>query len=175
MSTDELIQRIAGHYALPFPLVKAIIQVESGNDFHAWRAEPPYRYLVDVRTRRPFRKLTAEETVSETAPPDFPYFLGLSSRDTEWWGQQSSWGSMQIMGAVAREYGYTGHFPGLCTIKGVEFGCEHLSRLVKRYALGRDLRPAIAAYNAGSPRYRHENEFVNQYYVDRVIQAGGLT
>lgn len=162
----------AGH-GLPLALVRAIIQVESSGDAAAWKVEPPYRYLVDCRTHRPFRKLTAAEVASEMAPLDFPR-PSYSSRDTEWWGQQASWGPMQIMGAVAREYGFAGHFPLLCGPMGVTFGCMHLSRLAGRFHEAHGWEGVAAAYNAGTPRHRPGGTWENQAYVDKVRAAGGF-
>ena len=155
-------------------LVWAIVQVESGGDIYAWRVEPHYRYLMDVSTGKPFRAQTAAEVASERAPQDFPYINGLSSRDTEWWGQQASWGPMQIMGAVAREYGFRGHFPELCGEHGIDYGCRHLAWLCARFLRDGDYRRVAAAFNAGSLRYTDDGKFVNQVYVDKVAARGGF-
>lgn len=151
-------------------LVLGIIEVESGGDTFAWNPEPHYRYLWDIARSKPFRALTADERTSETPPRDFPCPPGVD-RDAEWWGQQASWGLMQVMGAVAREMGYAGrHLPGLCQpATGLAVGCIYLSRLVRRYGKP---EPAVAAYNAGSPRII-AGKFENQQYVDKVLAAAG--
>lgn len=166
------VTNIAAEYDLPFYLVRAIITTESNDDIYAYRVEPPYRYLVNVDSQRPFRPLTAEENRSERAPHDFPYFRHISSRDTEWLGQQASWGPMQIMGAVAREYGFKGAFPQLCSIEdGVRYGCMHLATLRDRFLEKHNWEGVIASYNAGSPRYVNGSaELVNQSYVDTVLR-----
>lgn len=170
----EVVRQEATRRRLPLPLVYGICRAESSNDPAAWRVEPPYRYLVDVRTRKPFRELTRAEIASETAPADFPYLRGLSSRNTEWWGQQASWGPMQVMGAVAREYGFDGHFPDLCGRNGIVFGTAHLARLRDRFLEKHGWEGVAAAYNAGSPRYTAEGELVNVGYVEHVTAAGGF-
>lgn len=165
-------QICAKRFGLPLQLVLAIIKVESGGDAHAWNPEPPYRYLWDVRAKRPFRALTAAEIASEKPPADFASMKG--DADAEWWGQAASWGPMQIMGAVARELGFDQHFPALCdTYLGIEYGCRHLAALMGRFG-GRGLPAVAAAYNAGSPRLASSGAFVNQVYVDKVAGFGGF-
>jgi len=85
---------------------------------------------------------------------------------------------MQIMGAVAREYGYRRHFPGLCSdVKaGVYYAVKHLSMLHVRFYSRYGWPGVVAAYNAGSVRWDNTGEtvFVNQGYVDKVKAEGGL-
>ncbi len=153
----------------------AVMKTESALNKFAYRVEPPYRYLVDVEKEKPFRPLTSVENKSEVAPNDFPYILGLSSRNTEWLGQQASWGPMQIMGAVAREYGFKKAFPELCSFSfGVQYGCQHLSNLKKRFLEKHGWQGVVAAYNAGSPRYMDNGDFENQYYINKVAAHGGF-
>lgn len=163
MSIDE---DIAMRYDLDVSVVKAIIQTESNGDVYAWRYEPPYRYLWNVKWNTAFRKLTEQEIREDRPPSDFHSNIG--SRATEWVGQQASWGRMQIMGAVAREYGYARHFPELCSVLGIEYGCMHLARLKKRFFDKYGLQGVIAAYNAGTPR-KTDSGWENQAYVDKVL------
>lgn len=164
----------AQRYGLPAALLLAMTKVESNGDVYAYRVEPPYRYLVDVSTGRAFRKLTSAEIVSEIAPRDFPHFPH-SSRDTEWWGQQASWGPLQVMGAVAREYGFSGPFPQLCsTFHGAQYGAQHLSNLRRRFLAAHGWEGVVAAYNAGSPRRQLDGQWENQVYVDKVRKQGGF-
>lgn len=151
-----LIRDAAARHRVRTPLAVAICAQESSFDPDAWRPEPKYRYLWNVRNEVPFRRLTPEEISSEVAPPDFP-FLGVS-RAQEWWGQQSSWGLMQVMGAVAREHGYRrSFFPGLCKPEvGLEYGCRFLARLLARY----DEQDAVSAYNAGRPTIDNNEKYV---------------
>jgi len=165
----------ADAYSIPLDIIVAIVKVESNEHIYAYRSEPHYRYLVDVKTQKPFRRLTTSENTSEVAAKDFPYFGRISSRNTEWWGQQASWGPMQIMGAVAREYGFEGAFPELCTwTKGIMYSCEHLQKLKHRFLGKHGWAGVIAAYNAGSPRYVDNGDFENQHYVDKVREHGGF-
>ena len=74
---------------------------------------------------------------------------------------------MQVMGTVARELGFDGSLPELCLPHiGVMFGALKLKQLIDRH---KDIRLAIAAYNAGTPRFRADGKLVNQAYVDSVI------
>lgn len=151
-------------------LVKAMVGVESGFNPWAWNPEPRYRYLWNVKTGEPFRPLTVDELDDEIPPKDFPALHG--DRDNEFWGQQASWGLMQVMGAVAREYGFAGKYlPQLCDPDtGLEFGCRVLVACL-RWA-GGDVPAALAAYNGGwtkdnGPGVKYKR---NQSYVDKVYK-----
>ena len=127
---------------LPWELVQAICQVESSLNPWAMRYEPNYRW-----------------------------FVGRSDAmsATEKAGQQISWGLMQVMGAVAREHGFTGWFPQLCEpVVGLRYGLRHLLRFHDRYQSWHD---AIASYNAGSPIKLESGRYKNQHYVDEVMRA----
>lgn len=169
------VAEIANQHGLPFLLVKAMVEVESNFNIYAYRVEPRYRYLVNVETGEPFRELTIIEIESEYAPQDFPYYKRVSSRHTEWWGQQASWGPLQVMGAVAREYGFTGAFPELCSIEGLRYGCMHLANYKRRFLEKHGWEGVAAAYNAGSVRILTDGTFENQTYVDKVRRFGGFS
>lgn len=172
-ATEVAVAIHAKKHALPPPLVRAMVCVESAGDSFAWNPEPQYRYLWDVARRAPFRALKPAEIASEIPPTDFPVLIG--DRDAEWWGQQASWGLMQVMGAVAREHGFTGHLPGLCdSFKGLEYGCQHLAALRDRYLKLHGWPGVVCAYNAGSPRLDAAGHFVNQIYADKVARQGGF-
>lgn len=128
-------------------LIEAITLQESGGNPWAYNPEPRYRYLWNVRTRRPFRALTADELASKAPPPDFPCLAG--DPDQEWWGQQASWGLMQIMGAVAREHGCdVPYLPQLCEpVLNLSIGCRVVQGLLL-WAHG-DVALAAGAYNGG--------------------------
>ena len=169
-----LTQEAARQKGLPIDIVQALVVKESTCRVLAWNPEPRYRYLWDFKRNRPFRSLTAAELASKIPPPDFPAPAGVD-RDAEWWGQQSSWGYMQIMGAVARECGYTGQFlTGLCEPAiNIEMGCRHLQGLAKRYLATAGWPGVVAAYNAGSPRVLGNGQYENQAYVDAVLKILG--
>lgn len=168
---SRLFADAAARHALPLSLVLGVVERESSFRVAAWNPEPPYQYFWDVARRKPFRALTAQEITSEVPPEDFPAPEGVPL-DAEWWGQQASWGLMQVMGGVARELGYDGHWLTEIltdTVLAVDLGCRHLQRKLRRY--GPDLAPVVAAYNAGSPRRRVDGRFRNQAYVDEVLAA----
>ncbi len=138
-------------------LVLAIISQESDGDKTAWNPEPRYPWLWDVRQDKPFRKLTDAEYASKEPPGDFPYLAG--DRDQEWWGQQASWGLMQVMGAAAREQHFRGKYlPELVSdpYLDLEFGIKHLWN----YAFQKGNRSTVDALNrwngGGNPKYAAE-------------------
>jgi hypothetical protein len=150
----------ADRFSVPRPLVLAICEQESAFDPWAWNPEPKYRYLWDIILAKPFRKLTPEEGASEIPPTDFTAHRGVPA-DAEWWGQQASWGLMQVMGSVARERGFQGRFLSeLCDpLVGLKYGCLHLAGYLKRF---KDPYPALEAFNGGpgavgkNPKYAGE-------------------
>jgi len=143
----SLIQSHANIHGLDPLLVEAIVLKESSDNPWAWNPEPRYRYLWDVKARKPFRALLGTEIASGIPPSDFPFLAG--DRDQEWWGQRASWGLMQVMGAVARERGYRGAFlTALCEPStGLTYGCRHLAQLLSWAS--QDRAKALSAYNAG--------------------------
>ena len=162
------IARAATSQGLDPRVVAALIRVESGGNRWAWNPEPAYRYVWNVVTQRPFRALTPEEAARKTPPADFPVLAG--DRDQEWWGQQASWGLMQVMGALARERGFRGLYLTELTdpALNLSIGCAHLAGLM-RWAEG-DLVQALAAYNGGKVG-NTQAPFRNQAYADRVLSA----
>lgn len=164
-------------HGLDLALVLAIAEVESGFRVAAWRPEPAYRYLVSVAAApfRPFRALESHEIRSATAPADFPAPPGVS-RDTEWQGQRSSWGPMQVMGGVARELQCAVRFLAELAADpcmAVDLGCRHLKSKLARYE--GNTASGISAYNAGSAVVLQDAQgrkvFGNQVYVDKVTAA----
>lgn len=126
--------------------VLAIVQVESAGQTNAARYEPNWKYLVR---------------------PEFYAERLLVTKDTETQLQKFSWGLMQVMGSVGRQWGYPDHLHTLSDpIRGLEYGCKHLSSMRKRFPTGRDW---IAAYNAGSPRKRPDGSYENEGYVKKVV------
>lgn len=147
--TRDLITEIATAKGLDTPLLTAVVIHESSGNPWAWNPEPRYRYMWDVKAKGPFRHLTAAENASATPPPDFHSLAG--DRDQEWWGQRASWGLIQVMGAVARQYGFEGLYLTQLTDPrlGLTYGAVHLTTLLRR-AQGRR-SDALAMYNAGDP------------------------
>lgn len=161
----ELIVSMATKFNLDSNLLIAQIFVESGNDPFAWNPEPQYRYFWNVKTRAPFRALTASEVVAESAPADFPALAG--DKDQEWWAQQASWGLLQIMGALARELGFIRpYLTELCDpVQNLEIGCMHLSNLLSWSDGNTD--KALSAYNGGK-KGNSTPPFRNQSYASKV-------
>jgi len=146
----------AQQYSLDPALVCAVIEQESKWDRWAINPEPDYAYLWDVEAGKPFRKLLPAERFAEKPPTDFPFYRG-EDRDAEWWGQQMSWGLMQVMGAVARECGFKGRFlTEICDVNyGLEYGCRHLARKLEQS--GGDIARALLRWNGGgNPLYPSE-------------------
>lgn len=148
MAHDRLIAKYSAQYGIPADLLRAVIQVESGGNPWAIRYEPRYRWLYN--DARPVRGVSA---------------------DTEREAQKTSWGLMQVMGAVARERGFDKPFLSeLCDpSKGMEYGCKHLAAYYRRHG---DWERAVVSYNAGSPRRREDGRWVNQAYLDKIRAAG---
>lgn len=152
----------AGARGLDPDLVQAVVERESAYDPAAWNPEPRYRWLWDVRADRPFRAIGASEAAYKFPPADFRAPLGVEP-DAEWWGQQASWGLMQIMGANAREHGFRGKFLTELVrdpILNLNLGCAYLAQQMAwagRQYKGTQAgsvtvirRKALAAYNAGT-------------------------
>lgn len=136
-----LITDLAAKRGLDAALVAAVVETESAFDPWAMRYEPSYKYLVGN-----------VESLSQI----------------ERYTQMTSWGLMQVMGAVAREYGFTGWLSKLCDpTVGLNYGMLHLNRFYTRYG---SWTHAIASYNAGRP-LMIEGKYVNQIYVEKVLTA----
>lgn len=137
----ETIKEMAPKHELPWELVAAIVQVESSFDPYAMRYEPAYKWLVNAE-------------------------LSATERNA----QMTSWGLMQVMGAVAREHNMTGFLSRL-TIPavGLYYGMIHLAKYRRRWP--QDWKDVIASYNAGSPKRTADMKYLNQGYVDKVLAA----
>lgn len=142
----NMIKDCAERYGIRAVLIQAICEAESSYNPKAMKYEPGYNWTYKVNELARCLKITPE---------------------TEEALQRMSFGLMQVMGAVAREYGFSGHLTDLLDAQlGLSYGCKHLKRLTERHG---EERKVIAAYNAGSPRYRPDKVlFVNQPYVDKV-------
>jgi soluble lytic murein transglycosylase-like protein len=105
-------------------LVFAIVEQESGWDPNEYRYEPAFekKYVDGIE--------------------------GLS--ETEKKGRSMSWGLMQLMGQVARERGFIGPFPKLCSLpsENLRFGCLHLRSMLAR--ADRDVEQALLNWNGGA-------------------------
>jgi soluble lytic murein transglycosylase-like protein len=129
-------------------LVKAIITVESNWNPKVSRFEPAWRYTV-------FPRAWASR-------------VGVTEL-TEITLQSMSIGLTQVMGSVAREFGFADNLSDLFRPEvNLEYGCRKLASLVKKYP---DEMDVIASYNAGSPRLTAGKLYENQVYVDKVWHA----
>ena len=80
-----------------------------------------------------------------------------------------SYGLMQLLLSTATELGFKGSADGLFDPDtNIRLGTMYLAKQLKRY--GGNVAKAVAAYNAGSARYK-DGKFVNQKYVDRVMNT----
>lgn len=143
-----MVSRVADDLGLDADLCKAIAIVESNAEFGKARYEPAFKYFHMIP------KWAVRFQQTET---------------TEKILQAMSWGPMQIMGATARDRGFTGNITELATeYPSVFWACKHLEYLDNKYESEEHI---ISAYNAGSPRKVPTGdgfEFVNQGYVDKV-------
>jgi hypothetical protein len=134
-------------------LVASIVLVESGGSQGRTRYEPGWKYFYQV-----------EQMAKRLGPTrDLKLDIELETRY-----QATSWGLMQVMGAVARELGMRADLPLLIMpYTNLTYGCKLLSKLKGRWP---NFADQIAAYNAGSPRKNREGtRYENQGYVDKVM------
>lgn len=149
MVTTELtaiIEKYAEEFKIPANIIYGICMQESNCQMLACRYEPQYKWLVNPAKTKP----------------------KLCSVQTEEVFQKVSWGITQTMGAVLRELGYTDWLPAILTDRNLQimYGVKHLANLKKRFPEGNDY---IAAYNAGSPRKLSSGKYVNNDYVQKVL------
>lgn len=141
-------------HKIPKIIIAAVVYQESHFDAWAIKFEPHYSWLFgdDEREQTPAMLST----------------LRSSDKPTEWKSQQFSFGLMQVMGAVAREYKFRGKYlTELCDPStGMNYGCKHLRKLIHKYKGNID--DGLAAYNAGSVRRLSNGEYRNQHYVNGV-------
>jgi soluble lytic murein transglycosylase-like protein len=121
-SRRALAAKFAAKYNLTTELVCAVIEQESDWNPWAYRYEPAFydRYIIP---------------------------LGLSEQAGRF--RATSWGLMQIMGQVAREFGFLGpFFSELCNPDtGVDFGCKKLARCM--FLAKGDETQALLKWNGG--------------------------
>ncbi len=130
-------------------LVASIVMVESEGVPEVTRYEPNWRHFKDAEKHS---------------------FTSGITEETEKIHQATSWGIMQVMGAVARELKFDGSLPELIDIdKGLYVGCAKLRQLLNKHG-SENIKDAIAAYNAGSPQKNQNGSYINQGYVDKVMK-----
>lgn len=132
------------NYQVPRALIAAIVSVESSGNPFAMRYESGWSHYL--------------------TPHIFASNLGITY-DTEKICQATSWGLMQVMGAVAREMGFVDYLVKLCDPEiGLKLGCNKIKNLLSKY----NLDEAVSAYNCGTPK-RVNGKFSNQEYVTKVM------
>ena len=128
--TVQLARATARKYNLNDALVCAIVEQESAWNTFAFRYEPAFyeRYIVP---------------------------LNLSDSD-EARNRATSWGLMQVMGEVAREFGYFGELTDLMIqAVGLDWGCKVFAKKLER--AGGDTYKALLAWNGGA-NHEYPNE-----------------
>ena len=179
MNELELLAREAAtKYGLDPRLICALCQVESRWNPWAVRHEPRYRWLW---------ALTYEDYPMEPHFQSEELHLPGYTAITEQILQRTSWGLMQIMGAVARERGFRDWLTGLCDpAVNLEWGCRHLRWMeLNADSYGIELcadvstvptrlcglpQSLAAAWNGGKARIV-DGKYVNEDYVKRVVRA----
>lgn len=143
----DLVKKVSARHGLTPEWVAAVVQKESAGIADRVRYEKHWKYWhnIPVHAKR----------------------LGITE-ESEMQLQAFSWGVMQVMGSVARQWGFSEALQNLTDHeKGLEYGCKHLAHMRRRFSTGRDW---IAAYNAGSPRRKPDDSYSNQEYVDSVVR-----
>ncbi len=144
----ELITPCAQLHGLEPSLVGAFVAVESGGVADRTRYEKNWGFY-----HHPTSVFAAD--------------LGITEQ-TEMVAQAHSYGLLQIMGATARDMGYTSFLHGLCRpVIGLEFGCRFIAKKKEQYPVLSDL---VASYNAGTPRRGDDGRYRNQEYIDLVLK-----
>lgn len=142
------IKNAAKEFKLDYKIVASIVMQESSGESFAHRYEPNYSWLYH--------------------PNKYAIELRISAISEEI-AQKTSYGLMQIMGAVGRELGHRGYCPELFQDElNLHYGCKYLKKLYDRYQNENDM---IASYNMGSPRKTHGGLYENEKkYVDPILR-----
>lgn len=142
----EICKSVGARHKVPAEALAAVIRTESGGNPYAIRFEPGWKYFLEV---------------------DAHAKLNHQTYETEKTAQATSWGLTQIMGSVARQYGYRESIAGLVRPElNIEIGARHLSGFWRKYG---NMQDAVAAYNAGSPRRSQDGRYENQGHIDRFM------
>lgn len=142
----KIIQAQAENQHIDPAIVYGVCCQESSLRPTAIRHEPGYRWLYK---------------------PSITIMKNAGARREEEAAQKTSWGLMQVMGGVLRELGYTGDLSDILADPEaqVRYGCIHLRKKINQFGL----IPGIAAYNTGCPKINPDGKYINQHYVDKVI------
>lgn len=150
---DEIIKNCSRIYGIEEKLIRAIIRKESSWKVYAFRREPRFWKRYGENVKKLFY-LTPEKDEAWLSSPDIV---------------SSSYGLMQIMLSTAMELGFRYEFPFelFDPATNIKWGCAYLKKLYDRYV---DWKDAISAYNQGNNRKDLTGLYVNQDYVNRVLE-----
>lgn len=139
------------------PLLIGLAWKESSFLWWASKFEPHYPYLWDTKGWKPTR---LESEI---------HSIGITTPDTELVQQRTSWGVCQVLGAVAREFGFKepllSHL--LDVTLSATYGARYLAKLLERHK--GDEADALSSYNAGAPT---EANFAA--YVSPILQMAEI-
>ena len=143
----DAIREVAAETNIPWNLLAAIVQTESGGNQYAARFEPDYKYYFKVKE---FAKQNQITEITETV------------------FQKTSWGLCQLMGGLCRELGHTGSLLEMVNQElNLRLCAKHLLNLIKKHP---ERDAMLAAYNGGSPiKDLKTGKYRNQEYVDKVL------
>ena len=151
---EDSIIKYSELYKIPISLVKAIIKKESNFNVYAVRVERGFwkRYFVGIKNL-----ITQTKNKRDDYWMKYPDFMS------------ASFGLFQLMLPVAIELGFEFQYPTeLCDPeKNIYLGCKKLSILHKKYKRWNDV---ISAFNQGNDRKDVNGKYLNQKYVDDVLQ-----
>lgn len=153
---DSIIEHYAHRYNVPELIIRATIQVESGGNPNACRFEPGYIWLYEISKMTKAIGCTRETMVNM---------------------QKTSYGIMQVMGAVFLELGgYTeeeesSRWPTAMSnpFLGIKYGSLVLRDIMRKH--GHNALDIYSAFNQGSPRKAFNGLYVNQSAVTRFKNA----
>ena len=158
---EECIEKYASKYKLDPKIVFGIVMTESSGRWKATRYENKYRYVWNSVRKEPF---VLPKGWGDMCPIGFPGLPGVTTPQEEWRLQRTSLGPMQVMGAVARELGFSGDLESLNGEVGIAYGTKHFSNLHRRFAKLGGIKGVISSYNCGQPKPE-----TNPEYVSRVL------
>lgn len=142
----KLIEIKSNQFSVLPELIAAIVATESMFRVYAMRYEHQWKYLSN--------------------PEGHAVRLGTTI-ETETVLQSFSYGLLQVMGSIFREYGFLSALPAaLHPEDNLHYGIQHFKGFLDKYG---NIEDAISSYNQGSPRRGPDGDYVNQYYVDKVL------
>lgn len=160
------VQSYAMEFRMDEPTIAGIVMTESSGRWEATRYERNYRWLWDNARHKPF---TLARSHADATPPGFSGVHLISLPDVEFRQQRTSWGAMQIMGAVAREMSFMGDLKDLNGPLGLRYGVKLFSNLHHRFYREHGMVGVISAYNCGQPKPESNPEYVAKviHYADQ--------